>query len=100
MLTLKNGSTDKVMLILEGEYKQEMDSGYSLSYTSLSAFASNFCSVQYRISGKLYNDAINITPINATDFIAFEVPKNIEYADLIQLIITIRNKKYFLNINP
>ena len=100
MLTLKNGSTDKVMLILEGEYKQEMDSGYSLSYTSLSSFASNFCSVQYRISGKLYNDAINITPINATDFIAFEVPKNIEYADLIQLIITIRNKKYFLNINP
>ena len=99
MLTLKNGSSDKVILILEGEYTQDKDIGYSLTYTSISSFAKNFCSVQYRISGKLYNDVINVTPSNATDFLAFEAPQNIEYADLIQLIITIRDKKYFLNIN-
>ena len=100
MLTLKSNITNKVILVFEGEYNQDMNTGYSLNYTSLSAFASNYCSVQYRISGELFNDAVNITPINASDFIAFEVPQNIEYADLIQLIITIRDKKYFVNINP
>ena len=100
MLTLKSGVSNKVILILEGEYNQDKNSGYSFNYSSLSAFASNFCSIQYRISGKLHNDAINITPINATNFLAFEVSQNIEYADLIQLIITIRDKRYYLNINP
>ena len=100
MLTLKSGVIDKVILVFEGQYSQDMNTGYALSYTSLSSFAGNFCTVQYRISGQLYNDAVNITPINAINFMAFEVSQNIEQADLIQLIITIRDKKYFLNINP
>ena len=71
-----------------------------MSYTTLQAFAENFCSVQYRVDDNIYTSDINLTPLNATNFIAFEVPQNIEYADLIQLVITVRNKRYFININP
>lgn len=100
MLTIKSGIENDVILVLEGEYTQDANIGYTFNYSSLSAFASNFCSIQYRISGELFTKAVNITPINATNFIAFEVPQNVEYADLIQLIITIRDKRYYININP
>ena len=61
----------------------------SSSNTSLKSFAENYCTVQYRVEDNIYTSEKSLTPQNATDFLAFEVPQNIEYADLIQLIITV-----------
>ena len=100
LLTLKYDSANNIMMIFESEYVQDTSIGYSLNYTDISSFAKNFCSIQYRVDGKLYTDAYNITPDNATNFIAFEISQKVEYADLIQLIITIRNKRYYINFTP
>ncbi len=101
MLTTTAGATqNNVILVFEGVYDQDMEIGYSLTNTSLKSFAENFCTIQYRVDGKNYTASQSITPLNATEFIAFEVPQNIEYADLIQLIITVRNKRYYVAVNP
>ena len=90
---------NNVIIVFEGEYKQDLTTEYSKTYTSINSFVDNYCSIQYRVNGEVFNDGVNITPSNAYDFIAFEVPQNIEYADLIQVVITIRNHKYFYVIN-
>lgn len=99
MLTVQFGGSNNIILVFESEYNQDLNTGYSQNYTTLSSFVDNFCTIQYRISNEIYTEAKNITPINVNNFIAFEVPQNIEYADLIQLIVTIRNKQYYININ-
>ena len=97
MLTISpNGANDnRVLLVLESDYSQELSTPYARSFTSLNSFVNNFCKIQYRVNEKIYSDiSTNVTPSNANDFIAFEVPQQIEYADLIQIVITIRNKTY------
>ena len=94
------GNQQKLIIVFDGIYVQDSTTGYNMSYTTLQAFAENFCFVQYRVDDNIYTSDINLTPLNAANFIAFEVPQNIEYADLIQLVITVRNKRYFININP
>ena len=96
---VKDGRYNNRLIILSVEYLQDLDIGYGDEYTSLASFADNFMTIQYKVSNEVFSaQGINVTPQKATNFIAFEVPQNIEYASIIQSIVTIRNKEYIINL--
>ncbi|MBE6155354.1 MAG: hypothetical protein E7164_01195 [Firmicutes bacterium] len=87
------------ILVLPVEYKHDPNTLYGRSYTSLQLFAENFVNIQYKIGDSTYSDkSINVTPQQVTNFMAFEVPAEIEDASIIQAVITVRNKRYFVNL--
>lgn len=90
---------DNRLVILGVEYSQDKETGYSDNYTSLYGFANNFVKIQYKVGDVVYSsNSLNVTPATSTTLMAFEVPKNIEEASIIQAIITVRNKKYMVNL--
>lgn len=87
------------LVVMGVDYKQDESIDYGDAYTSLSSFAENFVKIQYKVGSDVYTDkSINVTPLKSTNLIAFEVPKNIDNASIIQAIITIRNKEYIVNL--
>ena len=96
---IKNNRQSNVILVLNVEYNQDNSTLYNYSYTSLTSFTENFLKIQYKIGDTIYTDkSINVTPLKVNNFMAFEVPNNIEEASLIQAIIIIRNREYIVNL--
>lgn len=96
---LSNAWGKLTLLIVQTNLTLDNDTMYYKQYNSLSSFAENFVSVQYKIGDQIYtNLSRNVTPGNANSFIALEVPEQIKEASIIQLLITIRDKKYIVNL--
>ena len=88
-----------VLLVVDTVFSQDKNTLYAQSFNSLNGFSNNFICVQYRINGEVYkNKEINVTATYSNRFVVFEVPASVEHADVIQLIITIRNKEYIVNL--
>lgn len=98
-IPIKDNRYDNKLIILSVDYLQDVSTAYNSSYNSLASFAENFVKVQYKVGDKVYSDAgKNVTPLKVSNLIAFEVPNEIENANIIQIIITIRNKEYIINL--
>lgn len=99
VVSLKNNRQNNKIMIIKTDYNQDSETKYASSYSGVKSFTENFAHIEYKVGENTYKEkAINVTPDNASGFIAFEVPKNIEEASIIQLTIVIRNKTYFINL--
>ena len=98
--SLSSGRSGNYILMINGELILDESAEYTKSYGSYSAFAEHFASIQYKIGDKVINNtAINVTPdVDGISFFAFEVPPEIQNASIVQLIISIRDSRYILNI--
>ena len=96
---LVNNRHNNRLVVLSVDYKQDEFSSYTANGTSLYGFANNFVKIQYRVNNEVYSDnSKNVTPTTSTNLMIFEVPAEIENADIIQAIVTVRNKKYIINL--
>ena len=86
-------------MTLNIDYIIDENTLYGKSNTLPSIFADKFIKIKYKVNDIIYtDDFINVTPAYSNNFLAFEVNKNINSASIIQVIITIRNKMYIINI--
>ena len=96
---VKNRNEKYILLVMDGLFFLDSSTSYSNSFSSISSFTKNFMKIQYRLNGEIYqNKEYNITSSYSNKYIIFEVPASIEGADIIQAIITIRNKQYIVNL--
>ena len=87
------------ILTLNIDYIIDENTLYGKSNTLPSIFADKFIKIKYKVNDIIYtDDFINVTPAYSNNFLAFEVNKNINSASIIQVIITIRNKMYIINL--
>ncbi len=99
--SMNSGRSGNYILLINGELKLDENVEYTKSYGSYSAFAEHFVSVQYKVGDKIVSDAaINVTPeVEGINFLAFEVPAEVQKAKILQLIFSIRDSRYILNIS-
>ena len=86
----------KTLLILKGKY--EVDNKNN-DYKLYNYFGNLFISINYKIGNKEYKSDIKaLKAKNLKNAFAFQVDKEIENANCIDVLITIRNKRYIINI--
>ena len=89
----------KMLLILDSEVNLDQESSYIKNLTGSNDFFNDFVDVEYYISDKKYNVPVkNVTPKEVSNQTVLEVNSNIQYADKINLVFTIRDKKYTLKL--
>jgi len=98
-VSVKHNRHDNKLLVLSADYILDKKTDYASKYLSLSSFIENFAKVQYKVGDEVFsNNSINATPQKSKDIVAFEVPKDIQNASIIQIIVTVRNKEYIVNL--
>ena len=96
---LKDNRHDNTLIILKSQVIIDDNVEFFKNYSSITSFAEYFIKIQYKVGDKIYTDNfINVTPKENVDFIAFEGPKEIGAASVIQAIITVRDKQYIVNL--
>ena len=94
----KKGKSNTLMVI-DYDYTIDDESLYYLTYQSINTFVDNFFKINYSIKNQEYTANItNLTPQRLKDKIVLQVDSDIKKADDINLIITIRNNKYIVNL--
>lgn len=92
-------SSNSTLLILNADYSIDENASYFKNSKSKNSFFNDFAKIKYTINGnEYYADVINKTPKEVTDQIVLETTNNITKADNIQLIFTIRDRRYTLNL--
>lgn len=94
----KKGRTN-TLLVLDYEYTIDDKSLYYLTYQSINTFVDNFFKLQYAVDSSEKTAIItNVTPQKVKDKIILQVDNDIKKADIINLLITIRNNRYIIHI--
>ena len=93
------GSGESTLLVLGYDFDLDKESTYGKTLKNDFKFFDDFVSVKSGINGT-YNeyDAINVTPKNLNDKLILQVKGDIQDADDLDLLITIRNKRYTINL--
>lgn len=90
-------STLNTLLVLEANTTIDTSTLYYKSARSSRVFPEHFFTLQYEKEGKSYTIEVkNKTPLTYQNGYILKVPKEVEYADKINLLITIRNKRYIV----
>lgn len=98
-VSTKDNRQNNKLLVMNLKYFIDSNLEYMPPFESIGRLSDNFINIEYKINDQVYTDnAINVTPSNAEGFAAFEVPADIDNADIIQAIIRIRNKSYIVNL--
>lgn len=100
--TLQNkvtSSTTSNLLILERMFQMDTYSTYYSVRRGSGSFVSDFLKVRYVVGDTTYTSEVSeVTPRELSDYWIFELPKNIENASTIDLIINIRGKEYIMHV--
>ena len=94
------GTIEKtVLLILNVNYKLDKTTIYADNIRSDNKFFDNFLSLEYQKGDTTKILSLrNRTPENLKDVLVFELREEVKNADHINLLITIRNKRYTINL--
>ena len=92
-------ASNNMFIVLDGVLTTDISAAYFNNIGSTSKFFDNFVTVKYTIDGKDYYSSVeNKTPKEVNDKIVLETSGGIRKADSIQLIITIRDRAYYLKL--
>lgn len=87
------------LLILDYDFLLDSTSEYSKSAQTIHSFFNHFVKIKYVLDNEEFIvNSEDITPSVVKDKLILRVPKEIEDAERIDLDITIRNKKYIINL--
>lgn len=99
MITVPLNESGKTIMVLYSNLFLDKNSSYFTANKNIADFSKKFVKIQYRIDGQVYSsESKSLTPENSRTFMAFTVSNKIQKADIIQCIITIRDKKYIVNL--
>lgn len=89
----------RMLLILDYEFKLDRDTSYGKYNISLKNFIENFMKIKYVKNGKeYYSKVIYKTPSNLKDKLALQVKSDVNEAESVSLIFTVRNKNYIIEL--
>lgn len=89
----------RMLLILDYKAEIDKDTAYFENNTSIKDFVNNFMKTKYTIKeNTYYSKIIYQTPKNLKDKLVLQVKTNVNEADSIDVVFTIRNKEYIINL--
>ena len=89
----------KSLIVMDYDFSIDTSTSYAQKYKDINNFATNFFKVQYIINNKTYITSVkSVTPTNLKDKLVVEVPRKISEAESIEILITIRNKRYTIKL--
>ncbi len=87
------------LIILNTEFSMDENSSYFKNKLGSNDFFEDFGSIDYYIGENKYNVSVkNVTPKDVDDQVVLQVNSSIKYADKINLIITIRDKRFTIKL--
>ena len=93
------GYGESTLLVLGYDFDLDKESTYGKASKNDFKFFDDFVSVKSGINGKYSEyDVINVTPKNLNDKLILQVKGDIQEADDLDLLITVRNKRYTINL--
>lgn len=94
-----NFSESSTLLILDYKFTQDDNTAYYTYNKDFSSFVNNFLKVRYKINGETYESKVLS---RTSDFLAgkevIQVNKEVANADSIELVFTIRNRNYIIEL--
>ena len=94
-----SNNTGKALVVLGYDLNIDPTAAYAKVSTRASTFASNFFKIRFSTDDSTYTESVkNVTPDNLKDKIVLEVNNEIMNASRIDLLVTIRNKNYVINL--
>ena len=92
-------SFGKYFIILDAEFNLDENSSYSKYKLGSNDFFEDFTDVEYKLNDNTYTlDVKDVTPKKVNDKLVLEVNSSIKDAEEINLIITVRDKRYILKL--
>lgn len=89
----------RMLLVLNYELSLDKESAYYKGSSSLKDFVNNFMKIRYMINDKIYySNVIYKTPKSLKDKMVLQVKSNVNEADSVDVIFTVRNKNYIINL--
>ena len=89
----------RMLLVLDYDVKLDKETAYYKSGSTVKELVSNFMKLRYTINGETYySKVIYQTPKNLSDKLILQVKSNVNEAETIDVIFTIRNKNYIINL--
>ena len=99
VLTESNNMKKQLLLIMDYEFEIDKEVPAYQNIKSVNNFANTFMSLEYTISGKTYRGKVkDLTPSKVNDKLILQTDSSIEEAESVNLIITIRNRRYKINL--
>lgn len=93
------GSGTSTLLVLDYDYDLDKETVYGKSSKNDLNFFTDFVTVKAGIKGEYREyDTINVTPKNLSDKLILQVKGDITNADDVDLQVTVRNKRYIINL--
>ncbi len=92
----------QTLLILDYEFTLDETTDYAEENKTVNKFINNFFKVRYKLADddtEYVAKVKDITPSKLKDKLALQVPEEITKAETLELLITIRNKTYVINLN-
>ena len=87
------------MLILDYELVIDKDTPYGAFSTNANGFAQRFLSVNYTLDGKDYHTKLtNVTPDKIKNQFVLQLNDEVKKAQKVDLVLTIRDKSYIINL--
>ena len=94
-----NGYSSQTLLVLDYNLTMDLDTPYAIGNQDVNAFATNFFKVRYKIDDKSFvSDIVNLTTDKLTNKFVLQTTNAITNADAVDLLVTIRNKSYVINL--
>ncbi len=92
-------TTKQTLIVLDYDLQIDQDTPYAKTNSKISSFASNFFTIRYTVDGSSYiQDIKNLTPDNLKNKFVLQVNADVENASRVDLLVTIRNKTYVINL--
>ncbi len=96
---ISSNSSSKKLLILKGKSDIDQNTLYYKSARTERLFPDHFITIQYEdYNGEHIASIVNKTPSSFQDGYILEVPSELESASMINVLITIRNKRYVIKL--
>lgn len=94
-----SSTNQKTLMVLGYDYNPDKTVPYYKSYQTVNSFATNFFKIRYTIDNSVYvADIKDATPGKVSDKLVLELPSAVQNATKVDLLVTIRNKSYVINL--
>lgn len=89
----------RMLLVLDYILKLDKETAYYKGNSAIKDFVTNFMKIRYTIDeNTYYSKVVYQTPKNLKDKMVLQVKSNVNEAETLDIIFTIRNKNYIINL--
>ncbi len=99
IVTPVTSNESQTLIVLDYDFNLDMSTPYSKSSNNMNFFANNFFKIRYTLNGEIKTATVKaITPDKLKNGLIIQTVNAIKEASKVDLMITIRNKQYVVNL--